>query len=64
LLWALWSRLGLFIYLFLQVLIDVISGGLTPSFTTKEAEQMGARIISMRNCYFENIFVANANLVF
>lgn len=28
-----------------QVLVNVISGGLTPSFTTKEAEQMGAKII-------------------
>lgn len=27
------------------VLVNVISGGLTPSFTTKEAEQMGAKII-------------------
>ncbi|KDR75648.1 hypothetical protein GALMADRAFT_493061 [Galerina marginata CBS 339.88] len=29
------------------VLVNVISGGLTPSFTTKEAEIMGAKIISM-----------------
>ena len=29
-----------------QVLVNVISGGLTPSFTTQEAEQMGAKIIS------------------
>ncbi|QRV90297.1 carboxyphosphonoenolpyruvate phosphonomutase [Ceratobasidium sp. AG-Ba] len=27
------------------VLVNVISGGLTPSFTTKEAEKMGAKII-------------------
>ncbi|KAF8161326.1 oxaloacetate acetylhydrolase [Crassisporium funariophilum] len=27
------------------VLVNVISGGLTPSFTTEEAEQMGAKII-------------------
>ena len=27
------------------MLVNVISGGLTPSFTTKEAEQMGAKII-------------------
>ncbi|KAG8738247.1 hypothetical protein FRC10_007115 [Ceratobasidium sp. 414] len=27
------------------VLVNVISGGLTPSFTTKEAEQMGAKIV-------------------
>jgi len=27
------------------VLVNVISGGLTPSFTCKEAEQMGAKII-------------------
>jgi len=30
----------------LQVLVNVISGGLTPSFTYKEAEAMGAKIIS------------------
>lgn len=29
----------------LQVLVNVISGGLTPSFTCKEAEEMGAKII-------------------
>ena len=29
------------------VLVNVISGGLTPSFTTKEAEEYGAKIISM-----------------
>lgn len=29
-----------------QVLVNVISGGLTPSFTYFEAEQMGAKIIS------------------
>ena len=28
------------------VLVNVISGGLTPSFTCKEAEEMGAKIIS------------------
>ena len=28
------------------VLVNVISGGLTPSFTSKEAEAMGAKIIS------------------
>lgn len=28
------------------VLVNVISGGLTPSFTCKEAEDMGAKIIS------------------
>ena len=28
------------------VLVNVISGGLTPSFTTKEAEEFGAKIIS------------------
>jgi 2-methylisocitrate lyase-like PEP mutase family enzyme len=30
-----------------QVLVNVISGGLTPSFTCKEAENMGAKVISM-----------------
>jgi len=29
-----------------QVLVNVISGGLTPSFTSMEAEEMGAKIIS------------------
>lgn len=28
------------------VLVNVISGGLTPSFTTKEAEALGAKVIS------------------
>jgi len=28
------------------VLVNVISGGLTPSFTSDEAERMGAKIIS------------------
>jgi 2-methylisocitrate lyase-like PEP mutase family enzyme len=28
------------------VLVNVISGGLTPSFTSFEAEEMGAKIIS------------------
>ena len=28
------------------VLVNVISGGLTPSFTSSEAEAMGAKIIS------------------
>ena len=28
------------------VLVNVISGGLTPSFTTQEAEKFGAKIIS------------------
>lgn len=28
------------------VLVNVISGGLTPTFTYKEAEEMGAKIIS------------------
>jgi 2-methylisocitrate lyase-like PEP mutase family enzyme len=28
------------------VLVNVISGGLTPSFTTQEAEALGAKIIS------------------
>lgn len=28
------------------VLVNVISGGLTPSFTSQEAEQSGAKIIS------------------
>ena len=28
------------------VLVNVISGGLTPSFTSMEAEEMGAKIIS------------------
>ena len=32
------------------VLVNVISGGLTPSFTCKEAEEMGAKIISELTC--------------
>jgi 2-methylisocitrate lyase-like PEP mutase family enzyme len=36
-----------------QVLVNVISGGLTPSFTTKEAEQMGAKIISKSTVLIE-----------
>ena len=32
------------------VLVNVISGGLTPSFTCKEAEEMGAKIISESVC--------------
>ena len=31
------------------VLVNVISGGLTPSFTCREAEEMGAKIISKSN---------------
>lgn len=34
-----------------QVLVNVISGGLTPSFTIKEAEEMGAKIISESWCF-------------
>ena len=34
------------------VLVNVISGGLTPSFTCQEAEQYGAKIISESNCCF------------
>jgi 2-methylisocitrate lyase-like PEP mutase family enzyme len=30
------------------VLVNVISGGLTPTFTYREAEEMGAKIISRR----------------
>jgi hypothetical protein len=30
----------------IQVLVNVISGGLTPSFTYQEAEKYGAKIIS------------------
>lgn len=33
------------------VLVNVISGGLTPSFTCKEAEDMGAKIISESSSY-------------
>lgn len=33
------------------VLVNVISGGLTPSFTSQEAEAMGAKIISMYLAY-------------
>jgi hypothetical protein len=30
----------------IQVLVNIISGGLTPSFTYQEAEKYGAKIIS------------------
>ncbi|KAJ6491797.1 Pyruvate/Phosphoenolpyruvate kinase-like domain-containing protein [Mycena vitilis] len=33
-----------------QVLVNVISGGLTPSFTSHDAESMGAKIISAQPC--------------
>ena len=36
------------------VLVNVISGGLTPSFTTKEAEEYGAKIIST-SCFFRDV---------
>jgi 2-methylisocitrate lyase-like PEP mutase family enzyme len=39
-------------YCMIQVLVNVISGGLTPSFTCQEAEQMGAKIISMSRFSF------------
>ena len=38
--------LNFVLILAVQVLVNVISGGLTPSFTSKEAEEMGAKIIS------------------
>lgn len=34
------------------VLVNVISGGLTPSFTCQEAEDMGAKIISTSSADF------------
>lgn len=34
------------------VLVNVISGGLTPSFTCQEAEDMGAKIISTSSIFF------------
>ncbi len=34
------------------VLVNVISGGLTPSFTCQEAEAMGAKIISAISSVF------------
>lgn len=36
------------------VLVNVISGGLTPSFTTREAEEMGAKIISQWSIAFKS----------
>jgi hypothetical protein len=42
--------------LLIQVLVNVISGGLTPSFTYQEAEKYGAKIISsvhfFHTCYY------------
>ena len=37
------------------VLVNVISGGLTPSFTSQEAEVMGAKIISKLMKLLHNI---------
>ena len=42
-------------YVAIQVLVNVISGGLTPSFTTKEAEEMGAKIISESLLYDDTV---------
>ena len=36
----------------IQVLVNVISGGLTPSFTYQDAERMGAKIISKDSYVF------------
>jgi len=36
------------------VLVNVISGGLTPAFTYKEAEAMGAKIISTSFRHFSS----------
>ena len=41
-----YSIMSRFLFKSSQVLVNVISGGLTPSFTCQEAEQMGAKIIS------------------
>ena len=41
------------------VLVNVISGGLTPSFTTKEAEALGAKIISEFAFAFAFAFAAS-----
>jgi hypothetical protein len=53
---ALWSQsTKLFIYLFIQVLVNVNLGGLTYSFTIEDAEQMGPKIIFIDTpalCYF------------
>jgi 2-methylisocitrate lyase-like PEP mutase family enzyme len=37
-----------------QVLCNVISGGLTPCFTSSEAEAMGAKIISEASILLDN----------
>jgi hypothetical protein len=44
--------------LIIQVLVNVISGGLTPSFTYQEAEKYGAKIISsvlFLACYYHRV---------
>jgi len=40
------SKINIHTHFAVQVLVNVISGGLTPSFTSKEAGEMGAKIIS------------------
>ena len=40
------SKINIYTHFAVQVLVNVISGGLTPSFTSKEAGEMGAKIIS------------------
>jgi hypothetical protein len=39
-----------------KVLVNVISGGLTPSFTSKDAEAMGAKIISEIGPLTQSVF--------
>lgn len=45
------------------VLVNVISGGLTPSFTCQEAERMGAKIISeLSSCILRHLLEDSLNL--
>jgi 2-methylisocitrate lyase-like PEP mutase family enzyme len=46
------------------VLVNVISGGLTPSFTCKEAEALGAKIISKFAASYDKEIVSHVVLVF
>jgi len=45
----------------IQVLVNVISGGLTPSFTSDEAEKMGAKIISELSIYTRKVAWSHTN---
>jgi hypothetical protein len=50
--------------LHLQVLCNVISGGLTPCFTSSEAEAMGAKIISKSSLLLSRALMLTTPVVF